>query len=153
MTLVVDLLILFSDEATSLEAPGIIPGSDTLVLPPDVEVIVEVIAAGLNSRISNNPSAFQPQRWAAYDVSADDLLSFSYGPRGCLGRKFGTVEGVCFLTHLLRVWKFGIKLENNETPSEWQDRNMKPSFEVTMRVGKYHTHNSQTKSGRLIFCI
>ncbi|KAF7790325.1 hypothetical protein EIP86_001279, partial [Pleurotus ostreatoroseus] len=121
-------------ESASLKAPGIIPEGDTLVLPPNVEVIVDVIAAGLNSRIFDNPSAFQPLRWAAYDVSADDLLTFSYGPRGCLGRKFGTVEGVCFLTHLLREWKFDIKLEDNETPLEWQERNMKPSFEVTMRV-------------------
>ena len=74
-----------------MKAPGIIPGSDTLVLPPRVEVIVDIIAASVI--LAFNPSAFQPLRWAAYDVSADDLLSFSYGPRGCLGRKFSMVEG------------------------------------------------------------
>ena len=130
------ITIRVNKEATSLKAPNIIPGSDTLILPPDIELIVDFLAACLNSRIFDNPSAFQPLRWAACDVSADDLLSFSYGPRGCLGRKFSTVEGVCFLTHLLREWKFDIKLEDNETPLEWQERNMKPSFEVAMRVGK-----------------
>ena len=118
-------------------APGIIPGNDTLPIPRNTQVILDFIAAGLNTRVFDDPSHFRPLRWSSDDVSADDLFAFGHGPRGCLGRKFSMVESVCFLTHLLRDWQFDIKLDNNETRSEWQERVMRPKLEVTMRIGKH----------------
>ncbi|KAF7792419.1 hypothetical protein EIP86_003456 [Pleurotus ostreatoroseus] len=123
-----------SDEETSVVAPGIIPGNDTLPIPRNTQVILDFIAVGLNTRVFDDPSHFRPLRWSSDDVSADDLFAFGYGPRGCLGRKFSMVEAVCFLTHLLRDWQFDIKLDNNETRSEWQERVMRPKLEVTMRI-------------------
>lgn len=125
-----------TSENCSLVAPSLTPGSDTLFLPRDTEIMLDFIPSGLNQRTFDNPTRFYPLRWSTSDLSADDLPSFGSGPRGCLGRKFSTVESVCFLTHLLRDWKFTIKLEKNETPLEWHERVVRPYVGVTMKIGQ-----------------
>lgn len=129
------ILLRVNSEDCSLVAPNLTPGSDTLFLPRDTEIMLDFIGAGLNPRTFENPTRFYPLRWSTSDLSTDDLLSFSSGPRGCLGRKFSTVESVCFLTHLLRDWKFEVNLEKGETLLEWQKRIIKPDVGVTMRIG------------------
>ncbi len=130
------ILARVTDEECSLAAQNFTPGSEALFLPRDTEVMVDFVASGRNQRIFDNPTRFYPLRWSTSDLSADDLPSFGSGPRGCLGRKFSTVESVCFLTHLLRDWKFDIKLEKNETPLEWHERVVKPIVGVTMKIGQ-----------------
>lgn len=53
----------------------------------------------------------------------------------CLGKKFASVEAVCFLTLLLRDWKVDIKLEAGETVEQWQKRFLHPNPVVTLTVG------------------
>ena len=70
------------------------------------------------------------------DVALDSFLAFSSGPRQCLGRKFSTVEAVCFLSYLLRDWKFDLKLADGESPQAWQERVMRPELAITLKIGK-----------------
>ncbi|KAJ3555774.1 hypothetical protein NM688_g2393 [Phlebia brevispora] len=120
------IVVRMPTEDTVFAAPQVIPGSNTFPLPRDQEIVIDFIAAGRNTRIYKDPDAFYPRRWASPDLSADEMLSFGVGPRVCLGKKFSMTESVCFLTHVLRDWKFDVKLENGETRAEWQDRIMKP---------------------------
>ena len=71
----------------------------------------------------------------------DTFIGFSSGPRMCLGKKFASVEAVCFLTLLLRDWKVDIKLESGETVEQWQKRYLHPNPAVTLTVGKFDSSN------------
>lgn len=135
MTAPAPVLIRVPTQDASLVGPGLTPSGDSVVVPKGTEIILDLIGAGYNARNFPDPERFNPQRWASEHV-LDSFLSFSVGPRGCLGRKFSTVEAVCFLTHLLRDWEFDVKLEGKETLLDWRERVMQPRIETTLRVGK-----------------
>lgn len=65
----------------------------------------------------------------------DSFLAFTSGPRVCLGKKFASVEAVCFLTLLLRDWTVDIKLERGESLDAWRERVMTPVIKITMGTG------------------
>ena len=89
-----------------------------------------------NARNFPNPEVFNPKRWESSDTaSMDNFREFSVGPRLCLGRKFSTVEAVCFLSNILRDWKFDVKLEKGESRAQWQLRAMQPNIGVTLKTG------------------
>ncbi|KAI0080522.1 cytochrome P450 [Panus rudis PR-1116 ss-1] len=115
---------------TVLNAPSLTLTRDILVIPKGTEIVLDMIGASRNPRVYPNPSAFMPTRWEVSftaNVSAqDNFLGFSAGPRVCLGKKFASVEAVCFLTYLLRDWKVDIKLNRGETPQQWQQRALNP---------------------------
>lgn len=124
-------------EDTTLVGPHINPaGGDTLCVTKGTEIILDFIGAGRNPRVYAEPMRYYPQRWSSSETSLDNFLSFSIGPRGCLGRKFSTVEAVCFLTHLLRDWTVDIKLQEGESARDWEKRVMQPNIGITVNVGK-----------------
>ena len=100
------------------------------------EVLVDMVGSTRNARNFPNPTAFMPRRWESSETAVmENFLAFSTGPRLCLGRKFSTVESVCFLSNVLRDWRFDLKLEASETPELWMERVMKPDIGVTLKIG------------------
>jgi cytochrome P450 len=63
------------------------------------------------------------------------FVGFGHGPRTCIGNKFTMVETTCFLVMLLRGWKVGIGLLDDETPEEWHCRVLSGKVKVTLRLG------------------
>ncbi|KAI0919986.1 hypothetical protein AcW1_002899 [Taiwanofungus camphoratus] len=97
-------------------------GDKTLVVPPGMRILVDMIGIHYNERLFPDPERFDPSRW--YGVQEVDLTSFGLGPRACLGRKFALTVGVCLLTLLLRDWKFTVPLKSGETKQRWRERVM-----------------------------
>ena len=107
-----------------------------------------------------DPESFRPSRWIKSSSHSDEKLKmvntgeapeptsvssassldgftgFSLGPRTCLGHKFAKVEGVCFLTNVLREWRVEAVLNEGETMETWRERVLKPRFEVTLSFGE-----------------
>ena len=120
-----------------MSAPGLTPNGDPVFIGKGTEIIIDMIGNTRNARNFPDPTAFKPTRWESTETAVvENFLAFSAGPRLCLGRKFSTVEAVCFLSNLLRDWKFDVKLEKAETLSQWQERIMKVEFGVTIKIGQ-----------------
>ena len=67
------------------------------------------------------------------------LMARHIGPRACLGRKFASTEGVCFLASLLRDWRVEplLAVQANgrvETVDEWRGRVVQAKIELTMGI-------------------
>ncbi|TCD68465.1 hypothetical protein EIP91_010751 [Steccherinum ochraceum] len=129
-----------TDEA--LQAPHLTATGEDLVVPKGTVIVLDTIGACRNPRHFPNPDAFVPTRWAVSEdpaaplpPSMDTFLAFSSGPRTCLGKKFASVEAVCFLTLLLRDWKVELKLEEGETVDDWHKRILYPKLEMTLITG------------------
>lgn len=56
------------------------------------------------------------------------------GPRACIGRKFASMESVCFLTLLLRDFKVEPLLRVGETKEQWEDRVLDAKIALTLGV-------------------
>ncbi|KIP01597.1 hypothetical protein PHLGIDRAFT_131188 [Phlebiopsis gigantea 11061_1 CR5-6] len=123
-------------EDTSITAPGLTKdGNNTVFIGKGFEVIVDMVGSTRNARNFPDPIAFKPRRWESADTAVmENFMAFSAGPRLCLGRKFSTVESVCFLSNVLRDWRFDAKLEEGETATLWLERVMKPDIGVTLKI-------------------
>ncbi|KAL0565152.1 hypothetical protein V5O48_016876 [Marasmius crinis-equi] len=89
-----------------------------------------------NPRYFDEPDEYRPSRW--YNVSSDSdvFTGFSVGPRACIGRKFATVEAVCWLTMILRDFEVRpAGLREGETVADWERRILVPNFTLTLGVG------------------
>ena len=119
--------------------PQMTPNNDPVSFPQGTEFVLDTIGACRNPQDYPNPNAYCPSRW---DTAAtlNAFPAFGLGPRGCLGRKFSTVEATCFLSHIIRDWKFDIKLNKGETPKEWQERVMQPDIAVTVKLGEFASY-------------
>lgn len=84
-----------------------------------------------NPRHFPEPEKFDPSRW---DKGIESFLGFSVGPRSCLGRKFATVEMVCFVSLILRDWKVEPLLLEGETVEEWKKRVFKVELGMTLTI-------------------
>ena len=119
-----------------LTAPNLTNTCDTIVLGEGTEVIIDEVGACRNVRNYPDPTTFNPRRWESNQTtSMDNFLPFGVGPRVCLGKKFSTVEAVCFLSNIIREWHFDVKLENGETRAQWVERVLQPSIAVTLKNG------------------
>lgn len=93
-------------------------------LPPDCEIVVNITGVHYNTKCWPEPHTFEPKRWLCKDPnsyipsssSKSDLdpnvrnpnhkrgtfLTFSEGPRACLGRRFAQAEFICFFAEVLK---------------------------------------------------
>lgn len=130
---------------TSITAPHLTAAahSDTIFIEKGTLIILDSVGFSYNARNYTDPYAYNPRRWESatksassnHEASLDNFLAFSAGPRVCLGKKFSTVEATCFLSNILRGWKFDVKLEKGESMREWQERVMRPEVGITLRIG------------------
>ncbi|TEB40153.1 cytochrome P450 [Coprinellus micaceus] len=87
-----------------------------------------------NERYWDDPHEFWPDRFLG-NWPRNAFLSFSSGPRACLGRRFFETEGVAILTTLLSKYKVSIKEEPQyaqETFEERKARVLKPKLSVSV---------------------
>ncbi|KAI4772493.1 cytochrome P450 monooxygenase [Aureobasidium sp. EXF-8846] len=83
------------------------------LIPEGTTVITPLIAANHNSKMwSEDPKVFNPERWMgpgrANTGGAESNysnMSFSHGPRGCIGASFAKAEFAC----LLAAWVLGFE--------------------------------------------
>jgi cytochrome P450 len=72
-------------------------------------VHIPVFALHRNTRLWDNPNAFDPDRFTAEQVKARSryaYLPFGGGPRICIGAGFATIEAAVILASLVRRFRF-----------------------------------------------
>ncbi len=77
--------------------------------PADSGSAVAAFALHRNTRLWENPNAFDPDRFAADKVKARSryaFLPFGGGPRVCIGASFATIEAAVILAMLIRAFHF-----------------------------------------------
>ena len=70
---------------------------------------IPVFALHRNLRLWDNPTAFDPDRFAADKVKTRSryaYLPFGGGPRVCIGASFATIEAAVILAVLVRAFRF-----------------------------------------------
>ncbi|KZO93613.1 cytochrome P450 [Calocera viscosa TUFC12733] len=104
-------------EDTVLHVPNKEGVSIPLHVPKGLPVNLDFGGLAYNARVYPDPYAFKPARWL--DPTTEPLLTFSYGPRVCIGRKFALVESTALLALLLRDYKIELVLKAGQTVEEW----------------------------------
>lgn len=72
-------------------------------------VHIPIFALHRNTRLWENPNAFDPDRFAVDKVKARSryaFLPFGGGPRVCIGASFATIEAAVILAVLIRAFRF-----------------------------------------------
>ncbi|PPQ65337.1 hypothetical protein CVT26_000052 [Gymnopilus dilepis] len=130
------ILIREAYEDTVLHVPKPVgeEGTTTIPVPKGTQVVVDMIGAQLNPRYFDSPEEFRPSRWYGLAHDSEAFSAFSIGPRACIGRKFATVEAVCFLSMLLRDFKVQPLLQPAETVQQWKDRVLDAKIAITLGV-------------------
>ncbi|KAF8649628.1 hypothetical protein AX16_005717 [Volvariella volvacea WC 439] len=130
------LLIREATEDTILNVPK--PpgqeGSSAVPITKGTQVVVDMVGVQYNPRYFDEPEKFKPWRWLGIANESEQFTAFSIGPRACIGRKFATVESVCFLSLLLRDWKVVPTLKKGETRDQWGARVMDVQLAVTLGI-------------------
>jgi len=115
------------------------------------------------SRIWDNPDAFDPARWQTENGKIgqrEAYLPFSAGPRVCTGAGFAMIEGVVLLAQLLKAFRFDMSklrlsrdvfrealrlyppvpmmVRETTCPETFRDRDVKPGAQVV--ISPWHLH-------------
>ncbi|TFK59164.1 cytochrome P450 [Pluteus cervinus] len=130
------VLVRHATEDTVLHLPNPVgqEGTTSLPIQKGTRLIVDVIGIQYNPRYFDEPEKFKPQRWYGVSRDSESASAFAVGSRACLGRKFATIESVCFLASLLRDWKVTPTLRVGETKEAWQDRVMDAKIMLTLSL-------------------
>lgn len=122
-------------------------GSSRHLLPAKCGVIVNNTGVHYNTKYWQHPHILEPRRWLSaspntYDPTSKEqgtdpidwkscsipnhmkgtFLTFSEGPRACMGKKFAQAEFVAFFAHLLREYRMQLA---GDVPAEEVDRAMR----------------------------
>jgi len=87
-----------------------------------------------NPRYFDEPEKFKPSRWNGVASESESFSAFSIGTRACIGRKFATLEAVCFLTLLLRDFRIVPLLGGGETKEQWKKKVLDVNIALTLGV-------------------
>jgi cytochrome P450 len=82
---------------------------EPLAIAPGARVHIPIYALHRNSRLWQNPNAFDPDRFApelAKTYSRYAFMPFGGGPRICIGASFAMIEAVAILATLIRALRF-----------------------------------------------
>ncbi|KDQ08591.1 hypothetical protein BOTBODRAFT_165681 [Botryobasidium botryosum FD-172 SS1] len=109
--------------------------SADLVLKKGTIACVDLLGIHYNPRYFPEPDAFKPSRWDDGTCNNDAFAGFGYGPRTCMGRKFGMIEATCLLVVLLRDWKVDVDLADGETGEAWRERVLNAKVHVLLGLG------------------
>ncbi|KAF7344598.1 Cytochrome P450 [Mycena sanguinolenta] len=127
-------------EDTVLTVPNSVgeEGTKTVPVAKDTTVIIDMVGVQYNPRYFEDPEEFKPSRWYGLPADSEQYTAFSVGPRACLGRRFATVEGTCFLAMLLRDWQVLPVLRDGETKEAWRVRVLNDvRVSITMKAGDF----------------
>ncbi|KAJ7158318.1 cytochrome P450 [Mycena crocata] len=130
------VLIREATEDTVLKVPNPVgeEGSKTIPIPKGTQVTVDMIGVQYNPRYFENPEEYKPSRWYGLPPDSEMFTAFSVGPRACIGRRFATVEALCFLSFFLREWKVLPILRDGENKKTWEERVMDAHIVITLGV-------------------
>ncbi|KAJ7185586.1 cytochrome P450 [Mycena filopes] len=130
------VLIREATEDTVLNVPNPVgeEGTQTIPIPKGTRVTVDMIGVQYNPRYFENPDEYRPSRWYGLPSDSELFTAFSVGPRACIGRRFATIEGTCFLALLLRDWKISPILRDGESQQAWAKRVMSAQIVLTLGV-------------------
>ncbi|KAF9525621.1 cytochrome P450 [Crepidotus variabilis] len=123
-------------EDTVIQVPNPIgqEGTTSVPVPRGTQLIVDMVGVHYNPRYFPDPYEFKPSRWQDVGIDSETFTAFSIGPRACMGRKFATVESVCFLSCLLRDFEVHPLLNAGETKEQWRERVVDAIFVLTLGV-------------------
>ncbi|CAK5274668.1 unnamed protein product [Mycena citricolor] len=118
------LLLRQATEDNVLLVPKPVSEEGTIAVPiaKGTTFIVDMVGAQYNPRYFDEPEKFKPSRWHGLPPDSEQFTAFSVGSRACIGRKFATVEAICFLTRFIRDWKVAPLLAPGETREQWRKR-------------------------------
>ncbi|TFK72487.1 cytochrome P450 [Pluteus cervinus] len=130
------VLIRRATEDTVLQVPNPVgqEGTTSVPIQKGTDAIVDMIGIQNNTRYFDEPEKFKPQRWYGISNESESFSAFSVGPRACIGRKFATLEAVCFIACLMRDWKVEPLLNSGETKEEWKKRVVDAKMVLTLGV-------------------
>ncbi|KAJ7512693.1 cytochrome P450 [Mycena galericulata] len=133
------VLIREATEDTVLNIPNPVgeEGSRPVPIPKGTQVVVDMVGAQYNPRYFEDPQTYKPSRWYGLPTDSELFTAFSVGPRACIGRRFATVEAVCFLANFLRDWKVLPILRGGETRKEWGARVLDGQVLLTLGVKEF----------------
>jgi len=80
-----------------------------MTITPRTRINIPIYALHRNARLWENPSAFDPDRFAPDQVKARSryaFIPFGGGPRVCIGASFAMIEAVVILATLVRAIRF-----------------------------------------------
>ncbi|KAF9552735.1 cytochrome P450 [Agrocybe pediades] len=109
------------------------PSEAIMVLPKGSMLMIDMIGIHRNPNVFSEPETFKPARW--YGVSEPDVSTFGAGARACLGRRFGLIEALSFLSLFLRDWEVSPSLHNGETFQQYEERVMSHAGHVGLSFG------------------
>lgn len=122
------------DTTVQLPRPTGQEGFEALPLPKGTLFCIDMVGLQHNPRYFEDPDTFNPSRWYGVPKDGDAFTAFSLGPRGCIGRKFATIEAVSFLTLFIRDWKVEPLLRKGESLEAWKERVLDAQMLVTLGV-------------------
>ncbi|KAJ7753634.1 cytochrome P450 [Mycena maculata] len=130
------VLIREATEDTVLNIPNPVgeEGSKTVPIPKGTQIMVDMIGAQYNPRYFDNPEEYRPSRWYGLPPDSELFTAFSVGQRACIGRRFATVEAVCFLALFLREWKVLPVLRDGESKEAWRARVLDAQIVLTLTL-------------------
>ncbi|KAI0064321.1 cytochrome P450 [Artomyces pyxidatus] len=106
-------------------------------VPKGTQVVVDLVGIQYNPKYYPDPDKFDPSRWQGVSEDSEAVTAFSVGPRACIGRKFATMEAVCFLILLLRDWNIAPILQTGETHEQWRERVMQAEAKSTLGLRSF----------------
>ncbi|KAF8345237.1 cytochrome P450 [Amanita rubescens] len=124
----------YEDTVVTVPKPFGQEGATVMPIAKGTWIICDLIGAQYNPRYFDEPEKFKPSRWSKVSSDSDAFSAFSIGQRACVGRKFAAVEGVSFLSVLLRDWRIEPMLSDGEPIQSWMDRVFKGRVSLTLGI-------------------
>jgi len=76
-------------------------------IPENTVIQISIMGMHLNPKVWGDPEVFRPERWSPKNITKEQKASwmtFSFGPRTCIGMNFSLLEQKIFLSTLLREY-------------------------------------------------
>ncbi|WWC96641.1 hypothetical protein V866_003513 [Kwoniella sp. B9012] len=104
-------------------------------------IVIDSPALSLNPFVWTDPGRFNPTRFLAANgkvsSSINSFAGFSLGQRQCIGKRFGEVEMVAYISHLIKEYRLFPIEKDGETIHEMKARILKGTEELTLTPGKF----------------
>ncbi|KAH9904074.1 cytochrome P450 [Xylariomycetidae sp. FL2044] len=106
-------------------------------IPKGSEVILDTTGCQLNPLYWDEPSEFRPSRFLGEEGNRAraGFLGFAKGERQCIGKRFAEVEMVCFLSHMVKTFRWSVVARKGETREQMCRRVLSGKELITLTPG------------------
>nr|ABF06544.1 CYP4AY1 [Ips paraconfusus] len=111
------------------------------ILPKGLVVLIVAYTVNRNPAVYQNPDQFIPTRFLDKEPVPFSLLSFSAGPRNCIGQKFALLELKVALSKLLLRFEFVIPDSDASEPVVEAVTVLKPKNGIRIKLNKLGSSN------------